>query len=100
MSMMQTGSLELNSDQPTVTTSGDTSTFTSVDFATPFPEGSQVIVIPMTQTFNGYQSPGIRIAEVTNTGFKIRFNELVGTQPNLSNGTHNTETVGWVAYTV
>ena len=98
----RTGIFQLDSQNPSVSDSEDTSTFTSVDFSTPFPEGSQVIVIPMTQTFNGSDTPGIRIADVTTTGFKIRFNKLVSWKQHedISDGTHPTETIGWVAYTV
>ena len=31
----------------------------------------------MVQTFNGPDNPGVRLADVTTTGFKIRMNELV-----------------------
>lgn len=96
----QTGSFQLDSQNPSVSNSEGTSTFTQVDFPQPFPTGSQVIVIPMTQTFNGSHTPGIRIAEVTITGFKIRFQELRGRQPDLADGIHTTERVGYVAYTV
>jgi hypothetical protein len=56
----------------------------------------------MVQTFNGADSPGLRIAEVNPRGFKIRLNELVaggGAVP-LSDGAHTKEVIGWVAYTV
>ncbi|NET24321.1 hypothetical protein [Okeania sp. SIO1I7] len=102
MSMIQTGSIDLDSPGPSATQGGDLSLFTQVDFPTPFPEGTTVIVIPMVQTFNGPDNPGVRLAEVTTTGFKIRMNELVanGGQEALSDGNHTTETIGWVAYSV
>ncbi|MFB6814085.1 hypothetical protein ACFCV8_06030 [Streptomyces sp. NPDC056347] len=98
MSMIQTGKLQLRTDEPQARTGGDVSTFTQVNFPTPFPAGSEVIVVPMTQTFNGPETPGIRIADVTVNGFKIRFNEVrMGTQG--SDGRHVEETVGWIAGT-
>ena len=100
MSMMQTGCIELESPGPNVTGPDDTSSFTQVEFPTPFPEGTTVIVIPMVQTFNGAETPGVRLAGVTNTGFKIRMNELIAKGESLSYSAHKKETIGWVAYTV
>jgi len=98
--LFQTGVIKLGETSPSALTPGDTSTFTQVKFPTPFPPGSKVIVIPMVQTFKGQHSPGIRIANVTNSGFKIRINELVTTAGALSDGIHNTELIGYVAFTV
>ncbi|MGW4382437.1 hypothetical protein [Kitasatospora sp. NPDC004531] len=100
MSMIQTGRLQLSSTQPTELGGGNTSTFTQVTFPTPFPSDASVIVVPFVQTFNGPDTPGLRIADVTTTGFKIRINELVGSGRALSDGRHTTETVGWIASTV
>lgn len=100
MSMVQAGSIDLDSSGENATESNDLSGFTQVIFPTPFPEGTKVIVIPMVQTFNGPETPGIRLAEVTNTGFKIRMNELIAYNKSLSAASHHTETIGWVAYSV
>ncbi|MGW7291282.1 hypothetical protein ACWGIB_02670 [Streptomyces xiamenensis] len=100
MSMFQTGVVELDSRNPVETRSGNTSTFTQVTFPAAFPEGSSVIVVPFVQTFNGSDTPGLRIAEVTTTGFKIRINELHAVGKVTSDGTHTTETIGWIASTV
>ncbi|GHE39025.1 hypothetical protein GCM10017673_46790 [Streptosporangium violaceochromogenes] len=102
MSMIQTGTIQLNSNSPVETTGGDLSTFTRVIFPTPFPAGSKVIVLPFVQTFNGPETPGLRIADVTNEGFSIRLNEvLLSAVRNIkSDGTHAAETVGWLASTV
>ena len=99
--MTQVGKIEIESLGPSVTTENNFRDFTTVNFPTPFPEGAIVIVIPMVQTFRGSDTPGVRIGEVTNTGFKIRMNELVikGREA-LSDGNHITETIGWVAYSV
>lgn len=101
----QTGIVELSSPGASAVRSKDTSSFTSVKFPKPFPDGSKVIVVPMTQTFNGPDTPGIRISHVTTTGFMIRLNELVGSpdgkeNQRLSDGTHENETIGWAAFTV
>ncbi len=99
MSMMQTGSITISTQEPSTIQAGDTSSFQTVYFPTPFPEGSNVIVIPMVQTFNGPDTPGVRIAEVTTTGFKIRMNELVAEGKRVENGgPHTSEKIGWVAY--
>ncbi|MEV7283863.1 hypothetical protein AB0O01_04725 [Streptomyces sp. NPDC093252] len=100
MSMLQTGQLQLGSTSPSATTGGNTATFTQVTFPSPFPANSEVVVIPFVQTFNGPDTPGLRIADVTTTGFKIRINELVGVGRPLSDGPHTTETIGWIASTV
>ncbi|MET8546083.1 hypothetical protein ABZW03_36450 [Kitasatospora sp. NPDC004799] len=100
MSMIQTGKLQLSSANLTEVAGGNTSTFTQVIFPTPFPDDSTVIVLPFVQTFHGPDTPGLRIADVTTVGFKIRINELVGTGRALSDGPHTTETVGWIASTV
>ena len=51
----------------------------------------------MTQTYVGNGTPGLRLQNVTNLGFEIRFDEVVGTD-NLSDGDHAPEIVGWAAY--
>ena len=98
----QVGSFVLQSEHCSETKRGDTSTFTRVDFPEPFPEGAKVIVIPMVQTFDGADTPGIRIADVSNTGFKIRMNEIVdqGRLAHDYEGRHGPETIGWVAFTL
>ncbi|MFJ6013085.1 hypothetical protein [Streptomyces sp. NPDC092952] len=98
--MTQTGTLQLSSSSAVALKGGDTSTFTQVTFPSPFPRGSTVIVVPFVQTFAGPDTPGLRIADVTVTGFKIRMNELAGSGKALSDGTHTSETVGWIASTV
>lgn len=98
--MFQAGSFKLNSGHASeVGTS--TTTFTAITFPTPFPVGSNVVVIPMVQTFNGCQTPGLRIAEVSKSGFKVRMNEvIVDGKGALSDGKHNEETIGYVAFAV
>ncbi len=73
-------------------------TWHQVTFDVPFAEGKKVVVIPMTQTFVGPETPGLRLQNVTNSGFQIRFDEVVGTYAQLSDGDHDIDTVGWVAY--
>jgi hypothetical protein len=68
-----------------------------VTFDVPFEKEKRVVVIPMTQTYVGDNTPGLRLQNVTNLGFEIRFNELVGIG-DLSDGSHQKEIVGWVAY--
>ena len=102
--MIQTGTLQLSSSNPIATTVDDFSTFEHVPFDTPFPEGSKVVVVPMVQTFKGPDTPGIRIGKVNTRGFHIRMNELVGylneSRKIYSDGLHNEETIGWIAFTV
>ncbi|MEV0538148.1 hypothetical protein [Kitasatospora sp. NPDC050463] len=42
----------------------------------------------------------LRIADVNTVGFKIRINELHANGKVASDGTHTSETVGWIASTV
>ncbi|MCX4672399.1 hypothetical protein OG453_38065 [Streptomyces sp. NBC_01381] len=99
MSMIQNGKLVLSSDNPTEKVAGQTNTFTRVNFPTPFPAGSDVIVQTTVQTFNGPETPGIRLHDVSVTGFLIRLNEIYGGGVS-ADGKHTAETIGWTAYTV
>ncbi|MGI9000657.1 MAG: hypothetical protein ACR2GH_03220 [Pseudonocardia sp.] len=100
MSLIQTGILKLGSSNATELKGGNVATFTEVKFPAAFPAGSTVIVTANTQTFVGQDTPGIRIANVTESGFFIRLNELVGAGKALGDGKHAEETVGWIASTV
>jgi hypothetical protein len=55
-----------------------------------------VIVLPWVQTFNGGQTPGVRIKNVTLEGFEICILEIVGGGI-VADGVHNDETMGWLA---
>lgn len=99
MSLVQTGILNLASTNAPELIGGNTSTFTQVTFPAPFPAGSTVIVTANVQTFNGAETPGVRIADVTEKGFRIRINELVGGGKAISDGRHAEETIGWIAAT-
>ncbi len=95
----QVGSFNHETPGPSVTESGDTSRFHQVNFPSPFPGGTTPVVIPFVQTFNGCNTPGVRIAEVTNTGFKFRMNEVVvDVKKSLSDGHHKEETIGYIAF--
>ncbi|MFP5271765.1 lamin tail domain-containing protein [Coleofasciculus sp.] len=74
-------------------------TWHTVEFDPPFPGDTQVAVIPMTQTYNGQETPGLRIRNVTSEGFEIRFDEIVA-QGHSADGAHLDETVAWIAYSV
>ncbi|MFH8471722.1 hypothetical protein [Streptomyces sp. NPDC018000] len=97
--MIQTGKVDLRSDSAIETAGGNTSTFTRVTFPSPFPAGAEVIVLPLTQTFNGPETPGIRVHDVTERGFLIRLNEVNVNANVKSDGKHTTETIGWLATT-
>ena len=102
LTTLQTGLIALKSSTASATKPGNTETFSQITFPAPFQEGAKVVVIPFVQTFNGPDTPGVRISDVTPTGFKIRMNELValgGEQP-LSNGIHCAEQIGWIAFEV
>ncbi len=47
-------------------------TWYKVTFSNSFAEGKKVVVIPMTQTYFGSETPGLRIQNVTNSGFEIQ----------------------------
>lgn len=101
MTSMQTGSFHLDSKYASETKENNLSTFTEVLFPSPFPEETKVIVVPMVQTFHGAETPGLRIAKVSPKGFYIRINELtVNPGQTLSDGVHNSERIGWVAFSV
>lgn len=99
--LIQSGFIHRGESAPSVT-NDDLSSFGQVDFDHRFPEGVVPIVIPFVQSFNGPQTPGIRITDVTNSGFKIRLNEIVCSQNGvgtaMSDGHHNVETIGWIAF--
>ncbi|MDJ0556979.1 MAG: hypothetical protein QNJ68_21555 [Microcoleaceae cyanobacterium MO_207.B10] len=77
-------------------------TWYHVKFQVPFSKDKKVVVIPMTQTYNGIQTPGLRIRNVSPEGFEIRFDEIVGVRVNQisysSDGNHADEVVGWAAF--
>ena len=102
--VVQTGRLTLTADAPSEGTGDDFSRFTHVPFPTPFPADSNVVVVPMVQTFHGPNTPGVRIGQVDESGFMIRMNELIGRENNAqkmhSDGFHVAEDVGWIAFTV
>ncbi len=77
-----------------------------VNFPQPFP--STPVVFAQTQTYRGGDTPGIRIQNVSTTGFEVRMDELQAhgatssVQGNLgkfvADGVHpNPETLGWMA---
>ena len=73
----------------------------TVNFDPPFGFNKVVVVIPMTQTYNGPEIPGLRIRNVTNSSFQIRFDEaniLKDGGRHASDGDHVNEQVGWIAY--
>ncbi|ELS52977.1 hypothetical protein [Streptomyces viridochromogenes] len=71
-----------------------------MNFPTPFPSGSEVIVQTTVQTFNGPQTPGVRLHDVNETGFLIRMNEVYSSGTGTADGLHAEEIIGWTAYTV
>jgi hypothetical protein len=97
------GTFALKSDDPSATEDGDTSTFIPQQFEDGFEFNKPPVVVLMTQTFNGADTPGLRIGRVTRRGFNVRFNEVVvspgdgGENRRLSTGTHFEETVGYIA---
>lgn len=92
---IQAGTIQINAQQPT-TNVQNPSGFTRVDFPTPF--SAVPIVTAMVQSFHGPDTPGLRIRDVSETGFDIRMNELVlnGTALEPAGG-HVRETVSWIA---
>ena len=95
--MMQAGTIKFGSQGGPVTNPNDTNKFTNVRFEVEFPKNSEVIVIPAVQTFNGADTPGLRITDVNHRGFKARMNELVARVKPESDGSHTEETIGYLA---
>ena len=92
---------------PNFTASRDTGWY-QVTYPFAFDGSAQVVVFAQIQTRNGGDTPGLRLQNVTNKGFEVRMDELIGsgvtssTAGNLgtveSDGTHPyAETLGWVA---
>ncbi|HIK07998.1 MAG TPA: hypothetical protein IGS40_25475 [Trichormus sp. M33_DOE_039] len=73
-------------------------TWHNITFDVPFAEDKKVVIVPMVQTYNGFETPGLRIQNVSRLGFDIRIDEVIGTNNNLSDGYHVPEVVGWIAY--
>ncbi|MFF1376135.1 hypothetical protein [Streptomyces sp. NPDC058308] len=48
---------------------------------------------------NGPETPGARLHHVSNTGFQIRLNEILGGGVS-ADGKHAAETIGWTAHTI
>ncbi len=69
----------------------------TVTFDPPFPAGQKVVVIPMTQTYTGPDTPNLRIKDVTVNSFQIRIDEVIF-GATKADGNHADEIVGWVAY--
>lgn len=68
-------------------------TWHSVQFQPPFTT-EPVVVIAQTDTYNGSDTPNLRIQNVTVDGFDIRIDEV----PGVHDGAHVDEVVAWVAY--
>lgn len=74
-----------------------------VEFPHPFEPDLHVVVLAMCQTHNGPDTPGLRIRNVDQTGFEIRYDEVIwhdaAGDAQGSQGRHpRPEIVGWVAY--
>ena len=103
---MQAGTFQRGCTSPSNLTphanNSDLEDFKWVQFPENFPDGTTVIVHLQTQTFHGPNTPGIRIANVSTSGFRWRFNELVAQTSEgitaLSDGQHNSERLGYVAF--
>jgi hypothetical protein len=77
-------------------------TWLTVKYDPPFGSDKTVVVIPMTQTYNGPDTPGLRLRNVTPSSFEIRFDEVyistAGGQYSADGLRVHPESVGWVAY--
>lgn len=79
-------------------------TWRTVEFPTPFsPNVNHVVVLAMSQTHEGPDTPGLRIRNVTYSSFEIRYDEVIWHNATGaaqgSQGRHpRPEIVGWVAY--
>ena len=80
----------------------------TVNFETPFNEGVVPLVFAQIQTRNGEDTPGLRLKNISNSGFEVRMDEIIvnnatsSTQGELGkvkgSGDHpNAETLGWMA---
>ena len=83
----------------------------TVIFPSPFAEGVLPQVFAQIQTYGGKDTPGLRLQNVSNTGFEVTMAEIYGSNVTSSavgdlgtvetNGKHpNTETLGWTAIAI
>jgi hypothetical protein len=98
--MMQAGTINFRSQGAPETRGNELGRFERINFPTPFPPGTNVLVIPAVQTFNGPDTPDLRIADVDHRGFRARMNELVARNRPASDGNHITETIAYIAIAV
>ena len=79
-----------------------------ITFKTPFASGVVPVVFAQIQTRNGKDTPGLRLRNVSNTGFQVRMDEVIQNNTTSSkigdlgeingNGDHpHAETLGWMA---
>jgi len=80
----------------------------TVEFDTPFTDGTVPQVFAQIQTRKGSDSPGLRIKSVSNTSFDVRMEEVIVSNATSTvvgdlgtvkgSGDHpNAETLGWMA---
>ena len=98
---IQTGSIK-----DFTTCRADQAWFT-VKFPNPYPKDVIPKVFAQIQTYNGNNTPGLRITNVTNASFQIRMNEIMGHNTTSdkvgdlglvkSDGYHVSEVLAWMA---
>ncbi|GAB5522897.1 MAG: hypothetical protein Roseis2KO_07690 [Roseivirga sp.] len=79
----------------------------TVTFDPAFPDGQVPQVFAQIQTYNGSNTPSLRLRKITNESFQVTMTEIVGspctseTLGNLgrveSDGLHEDETLAWMA---
>ena len=83
----------------------------TVTFKTPFAEGVTPTIFAQVQTRNGKDTPGLRLQNISNTGFDVRMEEVFITDTSSSKqgnlGTVKSsqehpvkETLGWMAIAI
>lgn len=80
----------------------------TVTFDTPYASGVVPLVFVQIQTRNGEDTPGLRLRNISNTGFEVRMDELIMNNSKSTvegdlgkfsgSGDHpNAETLAWIA---
>jgi len=94
--------IEIRSGVISVTAGRKAGSWDAVRFNPPFASGATVAVVAKTQTYNGIETPNLRIRNVTIQGFELRFDEVyyldaTTGQVSSADGVHSAEDVGWIA---
>ncbi len=82
-----------------MTADRDNNTWQTVTFDPAMNDSKDHIAFAQVQSYNGAQTPGLRIRNVTHEGFEMRMDEVISSGE-TADGTHAAEDVSWIAYEI